>query len=294
MARNKGKRRKADVAVKTAPAARPQPGADRVVVILAGIGMLITGYLTLVAWMGGGPLLCAEGSGCDLIQQSRWSRVLGLPVALWGFLVYALLALTAVKVSGRLKRWRRLWFVSLVGVAISVYLTAVGLIHLDALCAWCLASLATITAIFLWVTFRRPETAPGQPWGFWLANNFVVTAVILGTLHLYYSDLLSPRPDPRLVPLAQHLTEAGVRYYGAYWCPACQQQNRLFRGAYEHLPYVECSPDGRHGRPAPACVRAGISTFPTWVIDGRRYEEVLTPAELADYSGFDWAGARQN
>jgi len=41
---------------------------------------------------------------------------------------------------------------------------------------------------------------------------------------------------------------------------------------------------------AQACVTAGIAAFPTWIIRGRRYEEVLPPEELARLSGFDWQG----
>ncbi|WP_018231527.1 vitamin K epoxide reductase family protein [Thioalkalivibrio thiocyanodenitrificans] len=276
---------------------RPAPAAaahapEWTVVGLAALGMLITAYLTLVAWTGAGPALCAEGSGCDVVQQSRWSRVLGLPVALWGFGVYALLALIAYAGAPRLKRWRRLWMIAFIGLSISAYLTVMGIVALDAVCIWCLLSLAIITALFVWLTFRRPATAPGMPWLNWSLSSVVVAAVIVGTLHAYYSDLFSPPADPRLERLALHLDDTGARYYGAYWCPACQQQNRLFRGAYEHLPYVECSPDGRHGRPAGECVTAGISNFPTWIIRGRRYEEILTPEELARHSGFDWQGAR--
>lgn len=288
MAKSKAKARRRAEPGKTPTAPRAQHSPDRIVATLAGAGMLITAYLTWVAWSGSGPVFCAEGSGCDLIQQSRWSRVLGLPVALWGFLVYALLALIATRMPPKLKRWQRLWFVSLVGVAISLYLTVVGAVVLEAFCAWCLASLATIGTIFLWVAFRRPESAPGQAWGMWLLNSAAVTAVILGTLHVYYSDLLSPREDPRLAPLALHLTDTGARYYGAYWCPACQQQARLFRSAAEQLPYVECSPGGRRAPLARECANAGISGFPTWIINGRRYQDVLTPEELARYSGFEW------
>ncbi|ACL72672.1 vitamin K epoxide reductase family protein [Thioalkalivibrio sulfidiphilus] len=288
MAKNKRKAHRKPATGSTTPAPRASLSADRVVAILAGIGLLITAYLTWVAWFGAGPALCAEGSGCDLIQQSRWSRVLGLPVALWGFGVYALLLFMATRMPPRLKRWQRIWFVSLVGVAISLYLTVVGFVSLGALCPWCLASLATLSAIFLWTAIKRPDSAPGPAWGTWLLNSVVVTAVILGTLHVYYSDLLSPREDPRLEALAQHLTDSGALYYGAYWCPACQQQSRLFRGASDRLPYVECAPGGRNTSMTLQCVNAGVSGFPTWVINGRRYQEVLQPEELARRSGFEW------
>lgn len=289
MARKKGRGR---VSSEAKPLSAVTHAPDRVVAILAVIGMLITAYLTWVAWSGTGPLLCAEGSDCDLIRQSRWSRVLGLPVALWGFAVYTLLAIVALRTPSRLRRWRRIWFLSLIGVAISIYLTVVGLVFVEAVCAWCLASLATIGAIFLWVALRRPESAPGQPWSLWLANSVAATVVIVGTLHLYYSDLLSPRDDPRLEPLALHLTDIGARYYGAFWCGACQQQSRLFRSAREYLPYVECSPDGRQGRMAAECALAGVSTFPTWIIRGRVFEGVMEPEDLARHSGFDWRRTR--
>lgn len=286
MARNK---RKTPRKTATPPAPSPATRApDWVVIGLSGLGMLITAYLTAVAWSGAGLALCAEGSGCDLVQQSRWSRVLGLPVSLWGFGVYALLALIAWQSPPRLKRWRRLWFLSFMGLSISVYLTLIGLLKLEAVCLWCLASLATLTALFLWLSARRPESAPGMPWLQWGLSSAVVALVLLGTLHAYYSDLFTPPEDPRLERLAVHLNETGARYYGAYWCPACQQQHRLFRSASEKLPYVECSPDGRHGRPAAECTRAGVSSFPTWNIRGRVYEGVIAPEDLARYSGFEW------
>ena len=104
------------------------------------MGLLISGYLSYVAFADSPPALCSEGSGCDLIQQSRWSRLFGIPIALWGFATYALIAAAAVIPSTRLRRWRRVWTLSLIGVAISVYLTTVGLTELQATCGWCMAS----------------------------------------------------------------------------------------------------------------------------------------------------------
>ncbi|MCC5794244.1 MAG: vitamin K epoxide reductase family protein [Chromatiales bacterium] len=263
---------------------------DLPVLALSGVGLLITAWLTLATWTGGGLAFCAEGSGCDIIQQSRWSVVLGLPVALWGFAVYALIALLAWRMPPRLKRWQRLWFFSLLGVAISLYLTAVGILALGAVCAWCLASLATITAIFTLVALRRPDTAPGMAWKHWAMNSGAVALAAVLALHVYYSDLLLPREDPRLTALALHLEEIDARYYGAWWCPSCAQQRRLFGRSADYLPYVECSPDGRTGPVAMACVAAGIDGYPTWIIGGQRIQSLLTPEELARYSGFDWQG----
>ena len=87
--------------------------------------------------------------------------------------------------------------------------------------------------------------------------------------------------------LAEHLERSGARFYGAYWCPKCNEQKRAFGGAARRLPYVECSPNGRNGGIAFDCASAGIYSYPTWVIGGRQYTGVLSPERLAAMSGYD-------
>lgn len=292
MARRKSQRKhagKSGGAPRKGPRRSRQP--DWPVLNLALFGMLITAWLTYTASASGTPLLCAEGSGCDLIQSSRWSTLFGLPVALLGFFTYALIAFVSFEMRPTVKRWRWQWAVSLIGVSVSVYLTLVGLIQLQAVCLWCLASLATITAIFVWLTVKRPHAAPGGPWRNWLLNTGSLAAAILIVMQLHYSGLLGPgmgRADPQLVELAEHLDEQGARFYGASWCPACQEQHRQFGNASEHLPYVECSPNGRGGLVAAECVTAGVESYPTWIINGERHTGVLEPKELARLSRFQW------
>lgn len=255
---------------------------------LAVFGMLLTAYLTAAAWSSGGLAFCAAGSSCDVIQGSRWSTLLGVPIALWGFAAYALLAGLALKTSSRLRRWKYLWRISLIGLAISLYLTLVGWIALDAFCLWCLLSLATITAIFVLVATRAPPSAPGLPWRNWVLNTGLVALAVVGAVHATSSGLFEPRESPRLTALAQHLDRIGARYYGAFWCPACREQGKLFAGSAGHLPYVECSPEGRNGPVALECLRPEIQGYPTWLIRGRYHQQVLTPGELARLSGFRW------
>lgn len=252
------------------------------------VGMLITGYLTGVSGSGGDVAFCAAGSGCDIVQQSRWSTVLGLPVALWGFALYTLIALAAGLMKPQLRRWKRLWMLTLVGLAISLYLTIVGMVVLDAVCLWCLASLATISTIFVVIAVRRPESAPGMSWSRWGLHSGLLALAVIAALHIYYSGLFQPAEDPRLRALAIHLQETDARYYGAFWCPNCQAQHELFGASSERLPYVECTPDGRNGMVSFSCVSKDINGYPTWIINGKRYQGLLRPAELARYSGFDW------
>lgn len=266
---------------------KPSPTStrDKVVLALSLFGMLLTGYLSFVAFDGSGAAFCSEGSGCDVVQGSRWSRFLGLPIAAWGFALYALLAWSAWRPAPGGVRWRRLWRLSFLGLAASVYLTLAGGIALQAFCAWCLLSLATMAAIFVLVQWSRPA---GVPWPTWLLGNGLVALALVAMLHLSATGLLQRPEDPRLRGLAEHLQTSGVKFYGASWCSNCITQKKAFGASAARLPYVECSPNGRNGGVAFECTSAGITGYPTWMIDGMPYVEVIAPERLAGMTGYDW------
>ncbi|MCA1779531.1 MAG: vitamin K epoxide reductase family protein [Xanthomonadaceae bacterium] len=288
MSRNRKQRPERARATSPGPAKTPKLDPDRPVAILAGVGLLITGYLAMLVPGADAPLFCGPESGCDVVQGSRYSSLLGLPVALWGFGLYLLILWSAVVMPPRLKRWHRLMWLSSIGLGISLYLTVTGLIQLDAWCVWCMSSLAVITAIFLTVLLRRPETAPGMLWMIFNRNLLLGVLLVVGVLFAWQNELLRPPENPELKALAIHLDESGAMYYGAFWCPNCQQQRRLFGRSADRLPYVECSPEGRGGRIAFECVANDITGYPTWIIDGRRFQQVLTPEQLALHSDFDY------
>ena len=267
-----------------------RPGPDPISATLAALGLLITGYLSYVALADAAPTLCSAGSNCELIQKSHWSRLFGIPIAMWGFATYALILAASLIPATRMRRWRRLWTLSLLGVGISLYLTIIGIVALESVCLWCLASLATLVALLATASLRRPAGAPGMPWLSWSLRNAALLVGVIVVMQLYYSGLFSPRPVPRLQALAQHLVDTDARFYGAFWCQTCREQKDLFGGAAETLPYVECSPSGRRGPFAMVCLSADVQSFPTWTIRGRKYEGILQPEELAARSGFDWSG----
>ena len=80
---------------------------------------------------------------------------------------------------------------------------------------------------------------------------------------------------------SQCLTDAGAKFYGAYWCPHCQEQKKMLKNS-KRLPYIECStPDGK-GR-TKECIDANIQGYPTWdFADGTRKDAVLSLKELSD------------
>ena len=256
---------------------------------LSGIGIVLAGYLAWTGFNEESVKGCAVGSACDIVLSSRWATLLGLPTAFWGFLSYVTLAGIALFVRRVDRHWQYAWIVSFTGLAYSVYLTTVALTILHAACPYCLTSLGLMTTIFALVTWQRPDTIAGFSWGKWLSRSAPVVAVLILVLHLNYTGVLGPAPaseDPVARALADHLTQLGVRFYGASWCPHCQEQKRLFGPAAKRLPYIECSPDGQGTPVAPICKDENIKSYPTWVFKDKRVEQVLSLKQLADATNF--------
>ena len=245
--------------------------------------MALSGYLSLTAFNGESVKGCYVGSACDIVLSSQWARTLGLPTAFWGFLTYtALAAIAFVKRQDR--HWQLAWTVSLFGLLFSAYLTTISMTVLHAACPYCLTSLGLMTAIFALVTWQRPASMTRFSWGPWLTRTAPVAAVLIGLLHLNYTGVLGEArapEDPVAKALAEHLTRVDAKFYGAQWCPHCQNQKALFGAAAKRLPYIECSPQGRTGPVAQVCVDADIKSYPTWIIYGKRYEDVMTMQDLA-------------
>ena len=81
---------------------------------------------------------------------------------------------------------------------------------------------------------------------------------------------------------AQCLTDQSVKMYGAWWCPHCQNQKKLFEGAFEKVAYIECSLPGSKAM-SQECKDAGIEGYPTWEFaDGSRLTGEIPLQQLAD------------
>ncbi len=128
-------------------------------VVLSGLGIFIAGYLVVKRFTGGN-LACTRWADCDVVNNSVYSQLYGVPVCvigLAGYLVLLGLALAARWTNGRTQRQILLLslLLSLGGVGFSAYLTYLEIYVIEALCAWCVASaivivlLAIVTAVAL-------------------------------------------------------------------------------------------------------------------------------------------------
>ena len=187
---------------------------------LAVAGMVLTAYLVLTSWLGQPPVLCDEGSSCDIVQQSRWGTFMGIPTALLGFLTYAALGYIGFRLRDPGTHWKSAWTVSMVGLGYSVYLIAISLFVIEATCIYCLVSFSIMTVIFGVLTSQRPKNLPKFNFLAWARQTVIITAVIVGGMHLYYSgahDKAAGVEDPYLKGLAEHLTKEKALLYGAFW-----------------------------------------------------------------------------
>jgi len=114
-------------------------------------------------------------------------------------------------------------------------------------------------------------------------------AVIVGLIILQSASNKAANRPGEYDTLASCIAESGATFYGAFWCPHCNNQKKAFGKSEKLLPYTECStPDG-NGQ-TPACIEAGVESYPTWVLaDGTRLAGTQTVQNLAMATGCEWA-----
>lgn len=117
--------------------------------LLAVVGICIALYLTLYKVGVIGVLSCSIGS-CETVNTSKWSMLMGIPIAAWGLAAYVALLLLAMIGSGESREESvpiARMLVALAGwsVLFSAWLTYLELFVIHAICIWC------VTSALLWV-----------------------------------------------------------------------------------------------------------------------------------------------
>lgn len=123
--------------------------------MLAMAGMGVAAYLTYSHYANQ-PIACAGLHGCQAVENSEYSKLVGIPVAVLGMLFCAgLLALVVARLV-RLpltEEWASVaaFSMTLTGVAFAAYLTYIELFVVEDVCIWC-ASFATIITVAWLIT----------------------------------------------------------------------------------------------------------------------------------------------
>jgi uncharacterized membrane protein/glutaredoxin len=281
--------------------------------VIAIIGALTTGYLTLTHFQG--QSVACPTSGCDSVLSSQYAKVGSLPLSLFGTLAYSAMAFfslgpLAINANENRDLRKKLedstWLLLLIGatsmVVFSGYLMFLLFFKINAgICIYCVASATFTVAMLLLTLMGREWPDVGQ-----VFFTGIIVAVIasLGILIMYAgisgktvaSSTASPdlpgmlpittTSGPAEISLANHLNKINAKMYGAYWCPHCHDQKQLFgQQAFAKVPYVECDSNGPKAQPE-VCKAEKIQGFPTWKIKGKSLSGTQSLTELAKVSAY--------
>ncbi|MBI2024207.1 hypothetical protein HYT00_02380 [Candidatus Giovannonibacteria bacterium] len=84
---------------------------------------------------------------------------------------------------------------------------------------------------------------------------------------------------------AKCLGEKGAKFYGAFWCPHCANQKKIFGRAAKYLPYTECSSPDKQSQ-LQICNDAKVQGYPTWdFADGSRLSGEVPLKTLSEKTG---------
>lgn len=289
---------------------------------IAVLGALETAFLTVVEFAGSAAAVCPT-TGCEIVLESEYAQVFGLPLTLFGFLGYTTMAILAfaplllkeesqkdLKSQVDNTTWLLMFAIASAMFVFSLYLSYVMVFTLQALCPYCMVSAVFSVLLFVLTIIGRDWPDRGQ---LFFLGIIVGMITLIGALGVYATvntpvangsadnSIVQPpagRPPSNAgwpistssgeaeIALAQHLTAVGAKNYSAYWCPHCHEQKELFgREAVSEIDYIECDPGGKNPQPQ-LCQAAQIQGYPTWIINGEQYPGVQPLSELATLSGY--------
>jgi uncharacterized membrane protein len=121
-----------------------------ILAVLDVIGLAIAAYLSVVELQGGVPV-CGPIHGCEEVARSEYSRIGGIPVAVFG------VALSLILLTLAIAWWKTDLYalllahygLSLAGVIFEVYFLYLQVFVIHAVCVWCTTYGLSLIARFL-------------------------------------------------------------------------------------------------------------------------------------------------
>jgi uncharacterized membrane protein len=131
--------------------------------VICVLGLADSAYLTYAHYTSAAALACSTKGfiDCAAVTTSRYSHILGVPVAVLGLAYFAFMTPLMLPVAWRSSnRWLRLIRLgaSVVGVGMVLWLLYVELIKLDNLCEYCTGVHVLTFALFVVVTLGTIAT----------------------------------------------------------------------------------------------------------------------------------------
>jgi protein-disulfide isomerase/uncharacterized membrane protein/rhodanese-related sulfurtransferase len=259
-----------------------------VLMALSLLGLFDSVYLLWVYTSPSSPMVCL-GGGCDVVRASSYSHLGGLPLPIYGVVMYAFLVLLVfihplLPVS--FARWAEygISLISGVGFLSAAYLTGVEAFVLHAWCIWCVVSALSITAIFILslVDLSRPAAPLEAAQALIIVQrNFAL--ILLGFVVAVPSFIMltrhgsfQPTKPPSVETMETHLVRPDTHFYGNlnakvtvvefgdFVCPACRRAEESarevrekfsdrIRFAFRQYPLMAIHPESEKAAEASEC-----------------------------------------
>ncbi len=118
--------------------------------VVAVIGFSDASYLTIKHFQGTAPK-CHILEGCDIVTSSKYSKILGIPVALLGSMYYFLMAALIVFYYDSRKKLslKIAGYLTWTGFIMSIWFVYLQLFVLNSICVYCMGSAASSTTLFI-------------------------------------------------------------------------------------------------------------------------------------------------
>eukprot|EP00958_Prasinococcus_capsulatus_P014322 scaffold1504_cov417-Prasinococcus_capsulatus_cf.AAC.62 len=221
-------------------------------------GAADTAYLTAVK-LSAVPLLCTTpGGGCESVLSSSYASFYGIPLPLVGVLTYMS---TAWAIAASAKKQTETSINALLGLTSVLFTASLFLLHvllyeLKQDCIYCYTSAAISFTLFgiAWSSaLSDRRTLRGRIWlvALPLATSALLTVAngaesapptqqqqVLKPCAMiqekapsilpYEKKIVSTDSTEAAVRVAKRLTDAGARFYGAFWCSHCNEQKETF------------------------------------------------------------------
>lgn len=265
------------------------------------LGILLSGYLTYGHYTTTAEFCIGGEKGgsvrCDVVNQSVYAEVFGVPVALLGFFGYTSMAffsyllLYKKKLNGKKSATFSFlityadafllafaWF----SLAMKLYFNYLQFLVLKTICVLCEVS-ATLVVILVVLSAIRIYQKKVHPEQIKIAVFYFLMLIVYMSLFIILSIHYTFYRDTNLDSFAQCLTTKGVEMYGTFWCPSCGQVKKTLGSSYQYILYVECDPQGENAQ-TERCLVLKIDKYPTWIDQtGKRLDAEKNIAKVSAF-----------
>ena len=131
-----------------------------------------------------------------------------------------------------------------------------------------------------------------------MAKKYILALAVISALILVTAASCgNSENQQQLNTLATCLADKGVKEYGAFWCPHCADQKKMFGKAYDIILVPDAGgrlPTACKGQRANVdeCLIKGVDGYPTWILpEGKRLEGTQSLETLARVAGCEYSAS---